>query len=103
MPRSKLVFEKILLERAEADHEVATHKRARPFAVPNRLSARIVQSQAGPHKRRHAGGVQLVRMPVLGLHHAGLYVANLGHSIAFYQTVFGLELAERFALGGEDI
>jgi catechol 2,3-dioxygenase-like lactoylglutathione lyase family enzyme len=42
-------------------------------------------------------------MPVLGLHHAGLYVASLEHSIAFYQTIFGLELAEHITFGGEEI
>ena len=30
----------------------------------------------------HASGVQRLRMRVLGLHHAGLYVASLARSIA---------------------
>ncbi len=42
-------------------------------------------------------------MPVLGLHHAGLYVASLSRSIAFYQDVFGLELAERFSFRDEEL
>jgi len=42
-------------------------------------------------------------MRVLALHHAGVYVANLERSIAFYQAVFGLAVAERFAFGAEQI
>jgi len=42
-------------------------------------------------------------MTVVGLHHAGLYVSSLARSIAFYREVFGLEVAERLSLGGEDI
>jgi catechol 2,3-dioxygenase-like lactoylglutathione lyase family enzyme len=42
-------------------------------------------------------------MGVLGLHHAGLYVANLERSIAFYRDVFGLELAEQLTFGAEKI
>ncbi|HLZ31349.1 MAG TPA: VOC family protein [Chloroflexota bacterium] len=42
-------------------------------------------------------------MSVLGLHHAGLYVSDLERSIAFYSDAFGLELAERFAFGAEEI
>jgi lactoylglutathione lyase len=42
-------------------------------------------------------------MRVLALHHAGIYVANLERSIAFYHDVFGLEVAERLTLGAERI
>jgi lactoylglutathione lyase len=42
-------------------------------------------------------------MRVLGLHHAGLYVASLARSIAFYHAVFGLEVAERLSFGHEEI
>jgi lactoylglutathione lyase len=42
-------------------------------------------------------------MGVVGLHHAGVYVSNLERSIAFYGDVFGLELAERLSLDGEEI
>jgi lactoylglutathione lyase len=42
-------------------------------------------------------------MPVLGLHHAGLYVASLARSIAFYQNAFGLEVVERTSFGGEEL
>ncbi len=42
-------------------------------------------------------------MSVIGLHHAGVYVASLARSIAFYREVFGLEVAEQFSFGGEDI
>jgi lactoylglutathione lyase len=38
-----------------------------------------------------------------GLHHAGLYVADLEQSIAFYQAAFGLEVAERLTFGVEQI
>ncbi len=37
-------------------------------------------------------------MPVTALHDAGVHVASLGHSIAFYQAVFGLQLAGRLTL-----
>ena len=40
-------------------------------------------------------------MKVVGLHHAGVVVANLERSIAFYGDVFGLEVAERLDFGGE--
>jgi lactoylglutathione lyase len=40
-------------------------------------------------------------MRVVGLHHAGIVVANLERSIAFYRDVFGLEVAERLDFGGE--
>ncbi len=40
-------------------------------------------------------------MKVVGLHHAGVVVANLERSIAFYRDVFGLEVAERLDFGGE--
>lgn len=42
-------------------------------------------------------------MTVLGLHHAGIYVAELERSIAFYGDMFGLELAEQLTLGAEKI
>lgn len=42
-------------------------------------------------------------MSVIGLHHAGVYVASLPRSIAFYREVFGLEVAEQLSFGGEDI
>ena len=42
-------------------------------------------------------------MAVVGLHHAGLYVASLARSIAFYHEMFGLELAEELSFGGEHI
>jgi catechol 2,3-dioxygenase-like lactoylglutathione lyase family enzyme len=42
-------------------------------------------------------------MTIVGLHHAGLCVANLERSIAFYAEVFGLELAERLSFAGEEI
>lgn len=42
-------------------------------------------------------------MPLRGLHHAGLYVASLERSIAFYGRVFGLDVAERITFDGEDI
>jgi catechol 2,3-dioxygenase-like lactoylglutathione lyase family enzyme len=40
-------------------------------------------------------------MTVIGLHHAGVHVASLERSIAFYEAVFGLHLAERLSLGTE--
>ena len=40
-------------------------------------------------------------MKVVGRHHAGVVVANLERSIAFYGDVFGLEVAERLDVGGE--
>ena len=40
---------------------------------------------------------------VVGLHHAGLYVADLEQSIAFYTETFGLEVAERFTFDDEKI
>jgi len=40
---------------------------------------------------------------LIGLHHAGLYVASLERSIAFYGGAFGLEVAERFSFGGEQL
>jgi catechol 2,3-dioxygenase-like lactoylglutathione lyase family enzyme len=39
----------------------------------------------------------------LGLHHVGLYVADLDRSIAFYRDAFGLEVAERLSFGDEQI
>ena len=42
-------------------------------------------------------------MSVTRLHHAGVHVASLERSIAFYQTVFGLRLAERLSLGAEQL
>ena len=51
----------------------------------------------------HASGVQRLHMRVLGLHHAGLYVASLARSIAFYHDVFGLDVAERLSFGGEEL
>jgi lactoylglutathione lyase len=42
-------------------------------------------------------------MSVLGLHHAGVYVADIERSIAFYRDVFGLEVAERLSLGVEKL
>jgi lactoylglutathione lyase len=44
-----------------------------------------------------------VAVAVLGLHHAGLYVASLERSIAFYREIFGLEVAERFDFGDEQL
>jgi lactoylglutathione lyase len=40
-------------------------------------------------------------MGVVGLHHAGIVVADLERSIAFYADLFGLEVAERLDFGGE--
>jgi catechol 2,3-dioxygenase-like lactoylglutathione lyase family enzyme len=40
---------------------------------------------------------------VLGLHHAGVYVADVERSISFYADVFGLEVAERLDFGGEKL
>ena len=42
-------------------------------------------------------------MTVIRLHHAGVPVASLERSIAFYQTVFGLRVAERLRLGTEQL
>ena len=42
-------------------------------------------------------------MGVLGLHHAGIYVADLARSISFYRDAFGLEVAERLDFGSEHI
>jgi lactoylglutathione lyase len=42
-------------------------------------------------------------MTATRLHHAGVHVASLERSIAFYQTVFGLRLAERLRLGSEQL
>ncbi len=42
-------------------------------------------------------------MPIVGLHHAGIHVASLERSIAFYQSGFGLALTERFTLGSEEL
>ena len=42
-------------------------------------------------------------MSVVGLHHAGLYTSNLTRSIAFYREVFGLDVAETFSFGDEQI
>jgi lactoylglutathione lyase len=42
-------------------------------------------------------------MSVRGLHHAGVYVADLQRSIAFYGEVFGLQVLERLAWGDEDL
>jgi lactoylglutathione lyase len=42
-------------------------------------------------------------MATIGLHHAGLYVASLARSTAFYRDVFGLELAEQLTFDGEQI
>ena len=38
-------------------------------------------------------------MMVIGLHHAGVHVASLERSIAFYEAVFGLRVLERLSLG----
>jgi len=56
-------------------------------------------------KGRDVVGVQPlnVAVAVLGLHHAGLYVASLERSIAFYREIFGLEVAERFDFGDEQL
>jgi len=40
---------------------------------------------------------------VRGLHHAGVHVASLARSIAFYETVFGLQVAARLRLGDEQL
>jgi catechol 2,3-dioxygenase-like lactoylglutathione lyase family enzyme len=42
-------------------------------------------------------------MAIVGLHHAGLYVASLERSIAFYVEVFGLELTEQVSFAGEQL
>ena len=42
-------------------------------------------------------------MTVTRLHHAGVHVASLERSIAFYEAVFGLRLAERLSLGDEQL
>jgi lactoylglutathione lyase len=42
-------------------------------------------------------------MTLIGLHHAAVHVSSLERSIAFYQDVFGLQLAERFTLGAEKL
>jgi lactoylglutathione lyase len=42
-------------------------------------------------------------MRVIALHHAGVHVTDLEGSIAFYQSVFRLRLAERLSLGSEQI
>ena len=42
-------------------------------------------------------------MSVIGLHHAGVHVASLERSIAFYEAVFGLRRAERLSLGDEQL
>jgi catechol 2,3-dioxygenase-like lactoylglutathione lyase family enzyme len=42
-------------------------------------------------------------MTVRGLHHAGLYVASLERSIAFYRDVFGLGVIEQLTFGTENI
>ncbi len=42
-------------------------------------------------------------MAAISLHHAGLYVADLARSIAFYRDTFGLEPAERLTFGDEEI
>src|ERR1700704_396663 len=56
-------------------------------------------------KGRDVVGVQPlnVAVAILGLHHAGLYVASLERSIAFYREIFGLEVAERFDFGDEQL
>jgi catechol 2,3-dioxygenase-like lactoylglutathione lyase family enzyme len=42
-------------------------------------------------------------MMVIGVHHAGVHVTSLERSIAFYQAVFRLRLAERLSLGAEQL
>ena len=42
-------------------------------------------------------------MRLVGLHHAGIHVTNLEHSIAFYQALFGLRPLQRLQLGRERI
>jgi lactoylglutathione lyase len=42
-------------------------------------------------------------MTVIGLHHAGVHVASLERSIAFYTAVFGFHLAERLSFGPEQL
>lgn len=42
-------------------------------------------------------------MKVIGLHHAGVHVSSLERSIAFYEAVFGLRLAERLSWGAEQL
>jgi lactoylglutathione lyase len=48
-----------------------------------------------------AAGLSPLR--VRGLHHAGVHVASLERSIAFYETVFGLQVAARLRLGDEQL
>ena len=40
-------------------------------------------------------------MTIIGLHHAGVHVASLERSVAFYRAVFGLRPAERLRMGAE--
>jgi lactoylglutathione lyase len=40
-------------------------------------------------------------MRASGLHHVGVHVADLESSVAFYEEVFGLEVAARLELGDE--
>jgi catechol 2,3-dioxygenase-like lactoylglutathione lyase family enzyme len=44
-------------------------------------------------------------MNVVGLHHAGVHVSDLGRSADFYQTVFGFDqsVATRLSFGAETI
>ena len=42
-------------------------------------------------------------MNVVGLHHAGVYVADLARSIGFYCDAFGLDVAEQLSFGEERI
>jgi lactoylglutathione lyase len=42
-------------------------------------------------------------MMVGDLHHVGVHVASLERSIAFYEAVFGLQLAARLTLGSEQL
>ena len=46
---------------------------------------------------------RLSPLGVRGLHHVGVHVASLERSIAFYQTVFGLQVAARLRLGDEQL
>jgi lactoylglutathione lyase len=42
-------------------------------------------------------------MTVIGVHHVGVHVASLERSIAFYQSVFGFQLARQLTLGSEQL
>ena len=65
-------------------------------------SARTVSRQLGLGSTPELGN-DPGRMTILGLHHAGVHVASLERSIAFYQAVFGLRPAERLSVGAEQI